>query len=850
MTIHNKVQPVAGNRMVPTLDRSNTHQTTFETLFDDHNDDQDSNFPLQDDKKRSEKKAFLSLRWFVITSICSLILFSAICVYLAVFIGFNQAVDELSEKVIHDSKSKIVIYIDKVLSQMSVISRLSAEQYNYGLVTNNFYRNFFYTPYKLAELSVGFAFGYPSERYSYTIVGKEGQERIVYSYQPPGFIGSIRDAYFLNGTIQTVNETVDYTVYEVSQKDFYNASINAAKSLGAEGAFTNPYIVTNGSLSIAYGALLYDPHIFVSSGAKVLKGICRTVMPLASIVKFMREKITVLKNGYVLLQETGTDLVVAGSINTTSLDEKSRVKMTDIVDKNAGQLMKDIKERFGSFENTPYEFHISSLGTNYLILSSMYTFENIQWRMFVVVFENDVQLTTTISISASVGVALLVTIISLTLALTLTAIVLRPVKRLKEQFELIKVFDLDNVPRISSSFVELNDIYNNLNNTVSWLKEIRSFIPDKVLLQLREEKAEVVAPNDLESMPSTAHHHLQRAHESSSYGKTASVSEGSTSKKQSSSASSSKEGSSVFKMGYSLKYISLLHIRLGSYLADFTPHEISKTFPKIVSVLANVTKLLQAELQITSTDEFIIMIESKKRGCRDVSQECALKIVKAFEIVNSQLKTHHMPEINFSIGISSSESNVGNIGNHSIRYYSVLSESVKVSQHLSLLALKNGLKILIDEKTHVGTEDKYITRPVDRILSSPNIHSVPSRIFNVYSLERENIVLEDEWLYELESKNAMAKIQELHGIMQVFSSSSETSSSDIGALISTGLAKLSNFMTEYPNDVACKKLFLLFEKFQDLLSRDIHATDLIKNYHCVIEPTVRPSIETHTDYRV
>nr|CAG4718360.1 unnamed protein product [Naegleria fowleri] len=855
MTVsNNKIQPInAGNH--PPTTAGSSHQP-FENFFDDMDqDEQRSNSPLQEGiKKASENKAFLSLRWFVIISICSLILLSSVCVYLAVFIGFHQAVDELSEKVINDTKSKIVIYIDKVLSQMSVVSRLSAEQYSYGLVTLNFYRNFFYTPFKLTGLSVGFAFGYPSERYSYTIVGKEGEERIVYSYQPPGFIGSIRDAYFLNGTIQTVNETVDYTVYEVSKKDYYNSSINAAKLMGSEGAFTDPYIVTNGTLSIAYGAMLYDPHILTSTGEKVLKGICRTVMPLANIVRFMREKITVLQNGYVLLQQNGTDLVVVGSVNTTSFDEKSRVKMTDIIDKNAGQLMKDIKERYVTWENVPNKFFISSMGVNYYVLSSMYTFENIEWRMFVVVFENDIQLTTTISIAASVGVALLVTVISLTLALIITSIVLRPVRKLKEQFELIKVFDLDNIQRLSTNFVELNDIYKNLFNTVTWLKEIRSFIPDKVLLQLREEEGDndPNTPNELESNNSNAHHHLQSTLGASSFTITT-TSDNSTSKKLSSTAISKKESSSVFKMGYSVKYVSILHIRLSNYLSEFTPNEIIRTFPKFVSALGSVTKVLQAELQIISTDELGVMIETKKRSCKDTAQECALKIVRAFEMINEQLKNHHMPEINYSIGISTSESYVGNIGNHSIRYYSVLSESVKISQHLSLLALNYGLRILIDEKTLIGTEDKYISRPVERILSSPGLHSVPSRIYNIYCLEKENLVLDDEWLYELESKNAIAKIQELHSILKLFSRSSNESNdtaSGMESIISSSLAKLTNFITEYPQDLSYKRWFRLFEKFQDMLMRDINAVDIIKNYHVCLENTVKTSIETHTEYGI
>ena len=281
----NKVQP---------LDSESSYNSSID--IKSSIDEEDSIAPLP------HRKPFLSLTAFVIGSVISLVLLCSISVYLSVFIGMYYSNEQLTENVVVNLENEITNFLNMILNEMSVTARTAADHYNHGVSTMKDFRQYLYTPFKLSKLSVGYAFGNPSERYSYTIVGKAAKPEIVYSYQPPGFIGTIRDTYTLQGELVKLNATVDYTPYDVMSKDYYDSTIEESERLGTEGAFVGiPYIVTNGSLSISYGAKVYDP-VQYALGKKVLKGICRVVMPLSDLVSYL-SKVKVFKNGYVILSE-------------------------------------------------------------------------------------------------------------------------------------------------------------------------------------------------------------------------------------------------------------------------------------------------------------------------------------------------------------------------------------------------------------------------------------------------------------------------------------------------------------------------------------------------------------------
>ncbi|EFC35422.1 predicted protein, partial [Naegleria gruberi] len=346
---------------------------TTASVIENHKEDQ-SIASFSDDGSffgTGKKTTCCSLKTFIIVSMIMLVLLCSVSIYVSVFVLMNQSVDELTENVLGLLEEKMSVYIDSVLNEMK----------NTGMT--------------MAD-GIG--------------IGKQGKQEIVYSYQPPGFIGSIRDTYLLNGTLLVLNETIDYTPYNVAKKDFYYVAVSEAARIGKEGAFSYPYIVTNGTLSISFGAKVYDQQLF-AQGTKHLKGIARIVKPLSGISDFLEKKVQVFDQGFVIIKESSNDYVIAGSINCTTFDEKSRLSIFDISARNAGKLMKDINSTIGDISKLPKGTSISSNGVDYLVRHVVYEFENIKWDMYVIVVTQDILQTTHISIGVSVGVAVLITLI-------------------------------------------------------------------------------------------------------------------------------------------------------------------------------------------------------------------------------------------------------------------------------------------------------------------------------------------------------------------------------------------------------------------------------------------------------
>ena len=89
-----------------------------------------------------------------------------------------------------------------------------------------------------------------------------------------------------------------------------------------------------------------------------------------------------------------------------------------------------------------------------------------------------------------------------------------------------------------------------------------------------------------------------------------------------------------------------------------------------------------------------------------------------------------------------------------MRFFAQIGEIVNTAKNLSVLGNFVNVQILIDTQTYQLTKDSFVFRPVERIMSSSK-----KSIDTVYQLIQKNHVAEDEWMYELETKQHHAKFE-------------------------------------------------------------------------------------------
>ena len=209
------------------------------------------------------------------------------------------------------------------------------------------------------------------------------------------------------------------------------------KKLRSEGVFLDPVFIIGAHIALSYITLLYDPiQLQQQPSKKVQIGMCRCTVPLYLLSNFLRDEIEIFSKGYVIIIShpivtTGSTSsnnsassmvqVIAGSITTTTPDGKNTLPLFNLTERNAGKLMQDIYHTYHvDFFDLPEKFKISSLGVNYIIMLKTFSFENIKYKLLVVVYEDEVSMTSYISIGASLGAAILVVILGICYGIVLS----------------------------------------------------------------------------------------------------------------------------------------------------------------------------------------------------------------------------------------------------------------------------------------------------------------------------------------------------------------------------------------------------------------------------------------------
>lgn len=123
--------------------------------------------------------------------------------------------------------------------------------------------------------------------------------------------------------------------------------------------------------------------------------------------------------------------------------------------------------------------------------------------------------------------------------------------------------------------------------------------------------------------------------------------------------------------------------------------------------------------------------------------EAAVDMINTLKTLNPELNRLGYPTIDVGIGLNTGPMNVGDMGSHFRRAYTVLGDAVNLGARLEGLTKFYGVKILVGPETYAAIDD-WSFRPIDRIRVKGKLEPV-----SVYEPIAPRKVLSDAWQQEL-----------------------------------------------------------------------------------------------------
>ncbi|EFC46929.1 predicted protein [Naegleria gruberi] len=755
------------------------------------------------------------MRLIITLLIILLLTACSILTWLASFIGSITALEELSQNLVSRVGEKAITYIDSQLDPVVKLSSSFAADITNGSISlqpsiSNLYQKA--TIYKASSVGVF----YSQSLYSVVWAGVYPNEVLTYSEAIPGLVYWKLDAS--NGNVVSVFKNTSTIPFSITSQAFWAGSFALFNSTGAETILGAPYVVINSGVVIYCSTKIYDPVLMVQGTKKVI-GIAKVNLTLKTVQDFL-QKLSVIGNGYIILSETNNN-VIGASINSTATDGVSRISLFDLTDKNAGQLMTDLKNQYGDMSKVPSYSQITSKGVEYFVSKMDYQYLNVRWNLYMVIYKSDIQRVTNINTGISVAVAVVVIGVGIICGVFIGHIVTKPLRFLEDQFSKIKTFDLNSCNFISSQFKEVDRIYEHLYDMVTWLNEFKSFLPESVFNQLKH--MELVEDSKQHSATIRQSVHDSQAMMSSA--QLSSKHSGKSSNLQSGLGGITSGG--LFKVGLSTNKVTIVCVKLFGFSNENSMHDLSLLFSKIASCLSNLSKTMQVtDMKINSVDEFqLCFTNDKKKKSEFLALDASLKIAKALNNITGKSGQ----KIDYSIGVCSDLANIGNLGTSSLRYFSIVGSVVDNAKIIALLGHSSASRVLVDGNTLTNVKEQFVYKPVDRL--EMELHSKKT-ICSIFEVIRENVVNQDEWLYELDQSNSNNKYLELQSIFhQLFESSSSISFETLNDFRS----KLSQFMNEHPQESSNMTKTLEFLEMVLQCSSESQSHEMLNNYKTVLE---------------
>ncbi|KAG2383123.1 hypothetical protein C9374_004460 [Naegleria lovaniensis] len=737
------------SKVVPTPTQ---HDDELLSSSQHHHDDEESLLFKEKKKRPAILSCLLSVRLFLIVVITLVVLTTAVSIWLTSYLVNEQASLESVEILIQNINEKVHSFLNGQLVPAKQVADQVAYDYHYGYIdVADSIRNYLYSKLKVYEITlVNICFGnYGLNMLQTVTIGPVGQW--VWAKKMPGenLLSWELDP---NTGIITKPYVLNFTVYNVAKVDYYIESMSLLKD-NPNGAFGNVYQVINSSMQTYWSTPVYNR---TDLSTKQVIGIVKVNIALDLIAKFLAS-LKVLDRGYIVLSEFSNGYVLGSSLEIPGLQFK-RINASSITARNAGEVMKQVMSQ----QNDQVQFTTTVAGVKYLVSSKPYTFYNIRWRMTLVFEDNEIKEAIITSSYIILGVTCGVALIGVIVSALIGYIVTNPFVKLQQDFKKIEVLDLINIKPRSSIFSEAKSIYSSLTDTVSWLSEFRAFLPDSVLNQLENSKAQNHLDTPQTSMKAVGDKKNKPSNDKktdSEMGSHASSHSRSlmeeTQSKLAESMLKRNQQANMFKLGLSFKECCVLNMTiLNLNEQEFEDPEIlNQTVSKVLTGISTICKTVRGDLQIKSYNEFSVIFADRPKVSL-VGLDCSMKILTGIGHLNQQLQKQGLSTLKIGIGVSSGDSLLGNVGNKQLRYFTLIGSVVNRARDLCFLSQELDVPVVVDRATQKAGDDEYVFRPVERYLEGSK------GISTVYGCLNRKRIENDEWLYELDKQNQNAKFKE------------------------------------------------------------------------------------------
>ncbi|KAF0975980.1 hypothetical protein FDP41_005307 [Naegleria fowleri] len=740
--------------------------------------------------QRSKFMSFcLSVRLFLIIVITSVVLLTAVSIWLTSFV-VNETYAMKSVNVIIDNiNNKVVSFLSSQLLPAKQVAEEVANNYHYSYIdVVDSIRYYLFSKMKTFQITlVNLALAENGlnqlQALTWGLDASTQSMELVYAKKMPGenFL-----TYVLNKETGVIDRPyfLNLTKYPIAYVDYYIESKQLFKKY-PNGAFGSVYQVINSSLQTFWTTPVYNR---TDLSKKQRIGIAKVNIGLDMIAMFL-SSLKVLDRGYIVLSEYESGYVIGSSLEIADFQYK-RVNASDISTRNAGTIMKQVIET----QVETVQFSTTVNGVSYLVSSSPFQFYNLKWRLTLVFEENEIKEGIIMSSYIMIGVTCAVALLGVTISIVVGYIVTKPLSKLQQDFKKIEILDLSNIKPRTSFFSEAKSIYSSLTDTVAWLSEFRAFLPDSVLNQLHRGMS---TDESKDAMPNVANNKSQaNLSESASMASRSQASESKVGESAlhmntTSGHTSSLNSHNMFKLGLSDKHCCVLHIHVANLEEEFQDsEELTSTISKLLTGVSTICKTVRADLQIKSYCEYSIIFADKPNGVIQMGLDTTLKILTALSHINATLvKNSHQP-LRVGIGVASGVCAQGNVGNRQMRYFALVGPVVKRAKDLSLIALELGIPTAVDKASYALEKDNFIFRPVERYLQDNSISTV-------YELRSRNQISNEEWLYELQQVKNNSKYTEYAQYFDKLFEEGENDQAETGKNMKDFIGQ---FLMKYPDD--------------------------------------------------
>ncbi|KAL9655673.1 hypothetical protein ABK040_002333 [Willaertia magna] len=741
---NNKVYPL---KPAPSAANFITEEPSFSTSITQKPEEDDENDGWwYSEVIENVVRLVFSLKVFIMLIVFSLVVFTAFSIWITSYLMNSEASIESSNMITKVTLEKVSTLLAKELILAKKASNLMAFHYHSKLLDENNpeplrifqYSMLHYFQISNLNLALGNVEGVMSNTHvllltefpccSYVWYQQNSTSNFLYSY----------DVDMESGEITKYRDRV---YYNVSSVDYYYKSIELFKTY-PEGGFGDVYSDITGSVSLYYSTPVYNQTLWPKE--KKLIGISKANYLLRKIFEYL-STVRIMDTGYIVVSEYKTNYLIGASLAMPPRNIAERPHAYNLTDRNAGLLMKELDNR-RVVDTNGTAVSIVVLGTPYLVCVTEFQFENIKWKMTVVIEENEVKKTVLRSTYIILGVSAASVVVGILFSGLISVLISIPFNTIQRELKKIEVLDLDKVETSTSIFTEMKAIYSSINETVVWLKEFKSFIPESILSKANENSNDKGGMSKDTATNASAYSSLVRGMSKSSRRSLNGVSPAKI---------------NIFGVGFIPQYCTVMCITFPQFKDFFgnDEQEFSSLISNIVVNVSTFSKLFKAECQMKSVDEYLIFFTGSPN-------ETIPPLEFAIKLKNNLSPFSYFEDpLIVCFGFAYGKILKGNVGNSQVRYPAQFGKVIKKAKDLSTLNTFLKTDILVDEEVCKRLHEQYLFLPVDRYRQGDS-----SKTENIYKYVRRNEVFEDEWMYELEKKKEIDNIVAFaNKFVQIFS---------------------------------------------------------------------------------